>query len=281
MTHHHAIDQHYIHRLRQFDEVLKPMHREMLAWLHIVPGSQMLDAGCGAGGMTALLAEAVGDSGSVTAVDIEPALLKVTQETVAEASCDARVQTQEGDLAHLSFGDASFDLVWCSRVLHHMPDQVAAARELRRVLKSGGRLALREDGWLMQILPFDIGIGEPGLDTRLNVAYAQEFAMVRPSIENNVPYPAGWMQLLHEAGFSAVTPHSFVFELRPPFDNEQAAFVLRQLSTPLEKPGMRERVSADDQHTLELLTDPHSPHYALKRTDLYFVKVSTLYVGQK
>lgn len=276
---HHEFDVGYLHRLQQADRVLAPMHREMVAWLNIAPGSHVLDAGCGGGGMTKLLAEAVGDGGQVTALDIEAALLESVKALLVETQHVSRVEYEQASIDALPFPDGTFDLVWCSRVIHHMPDQLAAVREIRRVLKPGGRFAMREDGFLMQLLPFDIGMGQPGLDERINVARAWEFARVRPSIPDAVPYPFGWTQLLRDAGFPQAMARSFIFEALPPFDDDLGNFIVRHWRHPLEEAETRARLSPEDQQVLEQLVDPHSSHYLLKRSDLHFVKVSTVHIG--
>lgn len=276
MTHHHH-DSGYLERLRQFDHVLEPMHRRIVQWFDVAPGSAVLDAGCGGGGVTMLLAEA---GGQVTALDVETELLAALKELMAGKPFASRIACQEGSIESLPFPDGAFDLVWCSRVIHHMRDQVAAAREIRRVLKPGGKFALREDGFLTQLLPFDIGLGEPGFEMRWNVAHTWEFAQVRPSIPDYVRYPFGWTQLLRDAGFADVTARSFVFETLPPFSDDLGAFVVRHLRRPLEEPEIKARLSPEDQATLERLVDPQSPHFVLKRPDLYYVRVSTVYVGQ-
>jgi hypothetical protein len=131
----------------------------------------------------------------------------------------------------------------------------------------------------MQLLPFDTGLGERGLDERLNAVRAWDFARVRPSMPDSVPYPFGWTQLLRDAGFANVTARSFVFEALPPFDDDLGSFVVRHWQRPLEEDETRERLSPEDQKVLEQLVHPDSPHFLLKRSDLYFVKVSSVYAG--
>jgi SAM-dependent methyltransferase len=279
MTHHHEFDARQIHRLQQFDRVLEPTHREMVAWLKLAQGSRVLDAGCGGGGVTKLLAEAVGDGGQVTALDIEAALVESTKHLLSETPYADRMRYEQASIDDLPFPDGIFDVVWCSRVIHHMRDMVAAVRQIRRVLKAGGRFAMREDSFLMHLFPFDIGLGEPGLDERLNVARAWEFAQVRPSIEDSVPYPFGWTQLLRDTGFANVTARSFVFEALSPFDDDLGDFVVRHWRRPLETEEVRAKLSAEDQAVLERLVDPQSEHYLLRRDDLHYVRVSTVYLG--
>ena len=98
------------------------------------PAPEVLDAGCGHGRDMAWL-EARG--ARVTGLDVSPGMLEQARPRV-------RGWLVEGDLRELPFGDASFDGVWCNASLLHLPkrDAPAAARELRRVLRDRGRLAL-------------------------------------------------------------------------------------------------------------------------------------------
>lgn len=59
-------------------------HRQIVAWLQLAPGSRVLDAGCGGGGMTRLLAEAVGPDGEVVGLDANPQLLAWGQSQVKD-----------------------------------------------------------------------------------------------------------------------------------------------------------------------------------------------------
>jgi SAM-dependent methyltransferase len=282
MHQHGEMEQHerdqYLSYLQQFDRVFEPLHRDMIDWLNIAGSPRILDAGCGAGGITRLLAEAGGADSHITALDIEADFLVAAKKLLEEIP--AAMRYQEGSLDELPFADGQFELIWCSRVIHHMPDQLAAMREMRRVLKPGGKLALREDGLLMQLLPFDIGLGEPGLDERLNAVRAWEFAQLRPSIPGSVAYPFGWTRLMRDADFTQVTARSFLFEAFPPFDTDLSEFLLRHWGRLLEEAEIRARLSPDDQNVLVQLMDPHSQYFLLGRNDLYFVKVSTVYVGQ-
>lgn len=283
MHHQHGeIDPHerdqYIANLQQFDRVFDPIHRDMLNWLNVAASTHILDAGCGAGGVTRLFTEIGGADSHITALDVESDVLAAAKKLLAEIP--STITYQEGSLHELPFADGQFELVWCSRVVHHMPDQLAAVRELRRVLKPGGRLALREDGLLMQLLPFDIGLGAPGLDERLNAVRAWEFAQLRPSIPASIAYPFGWTHLLRAANFTHVTVRSFLFETLPPFNADLSKFLLRHWGRLLEEEEIKARLSPEDQHVLAQLVNPNSPHFLLGRSDLHFVKVSTVYVGQ-
>ena len=63
----------YSDRLTRTDQVFAPLYRQVISWLEIGPSLRVLDAGCGAGGMTELLAQAVGSHGILIANDIATA----------------------------------------------------------------------------------------------------------------------------------------------------------------------------------------------------------------
>jgi SAM-dependent methyltransferase len=229
--------------------------------------------------MTMLLAEAIGPFGSVVALDASPEKIDATRHLLAQSPYDDRVVCRRENLPTLSFPDSAFDLIWCSRVIHHLPDQVAGATELRRILKPGGRLVIREDKLLPQFLPFDIGVGRPGLERRLDVLRGQWSINYRSS-SDNVRYPYGWLQLLSDAGFSQVMAKSFLYELLPPFTPDQRHFMRDWLQIPLKNETQFRYLDPEDAQTIEAITDPNSPDYVLNRPDLHFMEVTSIYLGQ-
>jgi SAM-dependent methyltransferase len=93
-------------------------------------GERVLDLGCGAGRFVAALRDAGADP---VGVDLADAALQRARRNVPGA--DFRPMTDE-----IPLEDASVDLVWCSEVLEHVPDTAGLLSEVRRVLKTGGRL---------------------------------------------------------------------------------------------------------------------------------------------
>jgi ubiquinone/menaquinone biosynthesis C-methylase UbiE len=132
---------------------VKAFGEAALAAAAVRPGERALDIGCGCGGTSFALAEAVGSSGAVFGVDVSEAMLEVA---------NARLRTSGP--SHLSFawGDAAkadlpegVDLLFSRFGVMFFDDPVAAFTHMRGALKPGGRLAFvcwrhpRENPWAM------------------------------------------------------------------------------------------------------------------------------------
>lgn len=121
---------------------------------HLAPGMRVLDVGCGPGTITAGLARLVAP-GEVVGVDTSPAVLT----EAAEAAPGVRFVL--ADAHELPFADGELDVVHAHQVLQHLPDPVAALREMRRVTRPGGLVAVRDaDYAAMTWAPASPGIQE-------------------------------------------------------------------------------------------------------------------------
>jgi SAM-dependent methyltransferase len=112
-----------------------------LARLRIAPGDLLLDAGCGEGRHCF---GALERGARVVGLDLDPGSLQKAAGAlrhVAKAKGSFAAMLQ-GDAFHLPFRDATFDKVICAVVMEHVHDYAAAARELARVTKPGGRIAV-------------------------------------------------------------------------------------------------------------------------------------------
>ncbi|WP_369031298.1 MULTISPECIES: class I SAM-dependent methyltransferase [Streptomyces] len=106
------------------------------------PHMRILDIGCGPGTITADLAELVPD-GHVTGVDRAPGILDQARATAAERGL-GNVEFAVADVHALDFPDDTFCVVHAHQVLQHVGDPVRALREMHRVTKPGGYIAVRD-----------------------------------------------------------------------------------------------------------------------------------------
>jgi SAM-dependent methyltransferase len=102
-------------------------------------GDRVLDLGTGTGSVAIGAAALTGPAGRVTAVDISPDMLAMARRRVVE-SRHGHVDLREGRAEQLPAADSSVDVLLASLSLMYVIDRAAAAREMRRVLRPGGRL---------------------------------------------------------------------------------------------------------------------------------------------
>ena len=269
-------------RLTRSDQFYKSTDRKIIEWLPLEPGNAALDAGCGAAGFAELLAEKVGDTGTIDAADTSTHLLEHNQERLANDPIGSRIRFYESSIDNLPFGNASYDLVWSSRAVHHLADPPAGVRELARVLNPGGTLALREGGLPARFLPDTMQFAATGLNERLAGAAKQWMAghVHFDEEDGHAPYPFGWTQMLRDAGLTDVSAKTFILEFMPPFSNEQQEHLLSGLTRWSEDEGHRELISQDDLSAVSQLIDPNSPEYVFNRPDLHYTEGITIYTAK-
>ncbi|MFI6828762.1 class I SAM-dependent methyltransferase [Kribbella sp. NPDC050241] len=111
---------------------------------HLRPGMSLLDVGAGPGTITADLARLV-EPGRTTALEATEAALDITRATFGKL--DVKVGFVVGDVHALDLPDDSYDVVHAHQVLQHVADPVQALREMRRVCKPGGIVAVRDSDY--------------------------------------------------------------------------------------------------------------------------------------
>ena len=107
------------------------------------PGERVLEVGPGAGYYTLPVAEWLGPDGRLDVVDVQQEMLDHTLRRAREAGIETIVPAR-GDAQELPYEDGAFDAAYLVTVLGEIPDQDAALRELRRVLRPEGRLVIGE-----------------------------------------------------------------------------------------------------------------------------------------
>lgn len=109
----------------------------LLRHARVAPGQQVLDVACGTGVVARAASEVVGAGGRVSGVDLNPAMVEVARE------CAPGIDWRVADAAALPFDDASFDAALCQSALFFFPDPAQACREMTRVVRTGGVVALQ------------------------------------------------------------------------------------------------------------------------------------------
>ncbi|GGT65584.1 methyltransferase [Streptomyces phaeofaciens] len=115
-----------------------PAYAAAVAGLGLRAGDRVLDAGCGTGRALTPLRAAVGPSGVVLGVDLTPAMLRAA----VQAGRDRDGRLLLADVAALPLRSAALDAVFGAGLVSHLPDPAENLRELARVVRPGGTLAL-------------------------------------------------------------------------------------------------------------------------------------------
>lgn len=101
---------------------------------------RVLDVGSGVGGTSRCLAREFGCR--VTGIDLTEDYCRAASALTAKVGLSDLVDYRQGDATRLPFDDASFDVVWTEHVAMNIPDKALLYREMHRVLKPGGTLAI-------------------------------------------------------------------------------------------------------------------------------------------
>lgn len=123
------------------DAQLAPLGARARARANLRGGERVLDVGCGCGATTLELAEAVGPTGRVVAVDVSRPMLARAEERARRSGLADRIEFRLEDAQTAALGPAAFDIVFSRFGVMFFADPVAAFTNLRRALSAGGRLA--------------------------------------------------------------------------------------------------------------------------------------------
>jgi ubiquinone/menaquinone biosynthesis C-methylase UbiE len=210
---------------------------DLVARVDVRAGDRVLDVACGTGAVARTAHERIGSAGSVTGLDINPAMLAVAQ------SRSAGVRFVRGSALALPFDDGAFDVALCQLGLQFFPNRSAALAEMRRVLSDGGRLGVSVYGPI-EHNPGTLALAQ-ALDHHLGTGASQT-----KRAEHVLAYPALVEKLAADAGFADITITTETklvrFASAPEWVNVQltATPLASLLAEQLARPGMTERITS-------------------------------------
>jgi len=137
-----------LHRAVEYDFLLwlltlgreRSLREKVLRLARLSTGERVLDVGCGTGTLAIAAKRLVGSSGVANGVDASPEMITRANKKAKKASVE--VDFRNAFVESLPFPDAHFDSVLSTLMLHHLPGilRKQCAKEIRRVLKPGGRV---------------------------------------------------------------------------------------------------------------------------------------------
>ena len=156
------------------------------ATANLKPGEMVIDLGCGGGMDVLLAAQKVGPSGKAIGIDMTPEMIERATASAVKAGI-SNVEFHESRMETLPLSDESADVIISNCVINLAPDKAAVFREMFRVLKPGGRVAV-SDMALKRALPEEL---------------ANNVAAYVGCVAGAITF-TDYERLLAEAGFDAV-----------------------------------------------------------------------------
>jgi len=117
---------------------------QMIRDLHLRPGSLVVDAGCGPGLWTPLLAKAIGPAGRIIGVDISAEALVTAQQRSQDKPYHRQVQYKRAPMEQLPLPRGSANVIFSANVSQYLPDPSATFAAMGQYLKCGGQLVIKD-----------------------------------------------------------------------------------------------------------------------------------------
>lgn len=114
---------------------MAPWSLDLVEHAQLRPSMDVLDVACGTGFAARRAQEVVGSTGRVVGVDINPQMVAMAQHVTG-------LEVREASADDTGLPTAAFDVVMCQQSLQFFPDPTAALREMKRVLRPGGRVVV-------------------------------------------------------------------------------------------------------------------------------------------
>jgi ubiquinone/menaquinone biosynthesis C-methylase UbiE len=263
-----------------YARMLAAYHRSRSAELRAIIGilplaleSRVLDVACGDGCYSVWLAER---AGLVVGVDLCAAYLDLAGSHAAAAAQAGRISFERADAAALPFKDGSFDLVLCAQSLFSLPATRATLREMVRVTRPAGHIAILENDTLHHVLlpwPVELELAVRRAQFQALTAQYGARAVDKFYIGRNLS------GLFRECGIERCEVHTFLAERTAPLSADEELFLCHYLAD------LRERawpyLDETARSAFDRLFDPDSASYLLRQPDFHLTHLESLAIGQR
>lgn len=240
--------------LRSFQQAFLPELEAAIGSYALTDKTRVLDSPCGDGFYASLLARHM-RSGTLVAADISPECLANAKKAVQPKSATLTVEFHRADAYDLPFDDDSFDFVWCAQNFITLDDPVKALREIARVLRRGGSVAVLEtDEYHHVLLPWPVGL-ELVVQRALRDECQHKFGDVTKLAQTR-----HLRSEFREAALRPMVSRTVVADRAAPFDAATRDFLTKHLNylhefvhmelTPREKAKLERAIDANDPESL-------------------------------
>jgi len=262
----------YLEKLVLSPPLREPVIRQVIRALELPAGSRGLDAGCGIGSHTMLLAEVVGPGGHVTGLDLSSEFVAHAQGLAERSGQLGQVSFRQGNVNELPFDDDTFDWAWSVDCVGHrtVGDPVTGLQELARVVRPAGLVAIL--GYSSQmLLP-----GFPLLEARLNAtASAMNFLAKGLKPEEIFQRALGWFR---DAGLTEPKARTVVGTVQAPLDDAIRRALISLFGMLWGE--MRSKMVQADREEYRRLADPESSDFILDSPDYYAFFTYSIFEGR-
>jgi SAM-dependent methyltransferase len=262
----------YTAMLEAYHRARAPELRAILDMLPLTPNDCVLDLACGDGWYSIEFARRVHE---VVAVDLSPAYLGLARQNAVAARQIERIRFEQADAGALSFADHMFDVTWCAQSFYSLPDPLAALREMARVTRSDGCVAVLENDTLHHLL----------LPWPAELELAVRQAQLQALAERNAAQGADKFYIgrnlcgiFRQVGIEPCEIRTIPVERSAPLSEDEKTFLqfhfadLRECVWPYLDTPTRE--------AFDMLFDEDSPRHLLRRSDFRLTHLESLAIGK-
>lgn len=261
----------YAKRLDAFHQAFA---REFKLIVHRLPleGQEiLLDAGCGDGFFTTLIANAHSEL-QVIALDNSRAYLEAATERIGSCPTSARISLVEGDVKALPNNIGDFDTIWSAHSMQSYAQIPQVLREFHRVLRRHGLLAILETDNIHSVMLS----WPPNIELAIRQAEQAEIDE-RDSFVGNY-FPRFAHQCLREAGFGQFSREYFILHSQPECSRALEEYIQLYIEDLVERIGSK--LPSDVLQVIHNFAVPSSGHFLPYQENFFFGSIQTLFTAR-